>query len=153
MINKDLKNAVFRKECANNNLERVKDFVQRDTESTIDFKRAFSIACINGSLSIVKYFTETPNIKEKLDLNADCGEIKGRSFFEHLLIQSYMNCQIEIVDYLLFEVKIDVSLEMQKALQITNVADLLQKIEKRDLLFDLSENMNARNKNITKTKI
>jgi hypothetical protein len=155
IVNNDLRNAVFRRHCSDNNLDRVKDLIERDTESKLNLKRGFLMACIKGSLSVVKYLLETRKIKEKIDLYSPYEDNKGICTADRALINAYSNCQSNIVDYLLFEAKINISVDTINSLKANNTIDLLNKIEKRDLLIELGEKMPASEdiKNITKTKI
>lgn len=149
----DLKNSVFRKECSNNNVERIKDLIERDNESKLDLRRGFLMACSNGSLSVVKYFIETKNIKEKLDLNGEYGEMPGNFFSNRALIQSYENSQLEVVNYLLFDVKIDIREQTREALKSNGKQELLNIIEKRDIFDEMNSQNNNENKDVKKSKI
>jgi hypothetical protein len=97
---------------------------------------------MRGSLSVVKYLLETPNVKERIDLNSKCEIFKWRSISNSALIEAYMGCHLETVDYLLFNMNINVSEDTKKSLQFSGTKDLLDKIEKRDLFFKINEEMN-----------
>jgi hypothetical protein len=158
----DLRNDFFRKACSDDDLFRVKDLIENDIGSKINLKRGLLTACVNGSMSVVKYLFETPTIREKIDLNSSYGEENDKPLTDYtltsdrLLIDSYFNSKQEIVDYLLFDVKINVSDSTQDALRVNGTYDLLNKIEKRDLFYKLNEEINipkAEDKKLPKTKV
>jgi hypothetical protein len=140
---KDKKNTFFIKECSKNNLEHVINFIKEDKELKLNLQKGFLVACTNGCLSVVKYLSETTSVKERLDLNAPDESFQWRSISNTALIDAYSNCQSEIIDYLLFEINIDVTDSTRKSIKMSGMHDLLNKIEKRNLFFQISEEMNT----------
>lgn len=148
---KDLRNLVFRQACSNNDLNKVKELIEQDTASKLDLTRGLLMACVKGSLSVVRYFLETKEINEQLKLN-DYFEDSKSTLSNRLLIQAYANEQFNIVDYLLFELKFDINKETQEHLSLYE-RDLWDRIQKRDLFFEMNAEVKNKNKDIKKSKI
>jgi hypothetical protein len=148
---KDLRNLVFRQACSNNDLTKVQEMIEQDTALNLDLTRGLLMACVKGSLSIVRYFLETKNIREQLKIN-DYFEDEKAPLSNRLLIQAYANEQFNIVDYLLFEFKIDINEETKKHLELYE-KDLWDRVQKRDLFFEMNAEVNNENKDSPKIKV
>ena len=148
---KDLRNLVFRQACSSNDLHKVKELIEQDIGSNLDLTRGLLMACVKGSLSIVRYFLETKEINEQLKLN-DYFEDEKAPLSNRLLIQAYANEQFNVVDYLLFEFKININEETKRHFEQYE-KDLWDRVQKRDLFFEMNEEVKNESKDVKKPKI
>lgn len=149
----DLRNSLFKQKCSEDNLKLVKEMIERDTEFKIDLIKGFLIACSNGSLTVLRHFLETPYLREKINLENNYGDLPSRSLSNQALIDAHLNGHSNIEDYLIFEINIDITASTRKTLKFSSAIDLIHKIEKRDLFFQMKEEEINKNKEIKKIKI
>lgn len=123
--------------AANGDLEGIKNLISDNNIKNISFNESLSNACRNGHLNIVKFFLETENFKKNISLYAKIDFIP-----DGILLHPHFNEKNNIVDYLLYDIKCEVKESTKKFLRFHKYEDLLTKIEKRDLFFKMSEEIN-----------
>jgi len=131
----DLMNAVFRAKCTEDKIEDIKRMLKEDDRGELDLDRAVLATCFHGSLTVLKHFLETPNLREKINLYTPYEAGPPHYIPDGLLLHSYFKGHPHVVDYFLYDIKFDVCRDTKNYLEFHNETELLNKIEKRDLFF------------------
>lgn len=133
---------VFKLKCAEGTPEELNSWIKENKEVQFDLTQGLLVACVNGNLENVKYFIETPEVRKNVNLYVPYQSGPPHYVSDGVLLHSHFEGQSDIVDYLLYNVKFDVSRDTINYLKFHQTNELLNKIEKRDLFFKMSEEMN-----------
>ena len=90
-------------------------------------------ACYGGNLDLVKYLLTSPDLKEHADIHAKNSE----SF-----INAISNGHVEIIEYLIWDYKIEKTEHVEQYLVEKEMKDILNTFEKRDLEKELQKDLN-----------
>jgi hypothetical protein len=132
---------VFKLKCSEGNPEELRKWILENKEIQFDLTQGLLVACVNGNLANVKYFIETPEIRKNVNLYVPYQSGPPQYVSDGVLLHSHFEGHEDIVDYLLYNVKFDVSRDTVNYLKFHQLNELLNKVEKRDLFVKMSEEM------------
>jgi hypothetical protein len=144
---------VFKLRCKEGSAEDVEKWINQNKSVEFNLTQGLLMACVNGNLPVVKFFIETPEIRKNVNLYVPYESGTVQYISDGVLLHSQFNGQGHIVDYLLYDVNFNVSRDTMNYLKFHNITELLQKIEKRDLFFKISEEMGSSQDQPKNTKL